>query len=222
MATRSARPAAFLPRVRARLRTRIAASTCSRVGRCGLRAVSSPRRQRSSSFSRSSSSALPARSRSEIRSVPKSQKADDPSARGSADTSVDTCADRSAAWRSARFSRNCMIVTNARRHGASQEGPHAGNKRAKVLVLKDRPRTSRHVRYGCPLGKAHGPPSGFFRHRPPAGEGASANGHPSVRGWRRDSYRSLSMHSPLPRRTTPAQKHSADLFFATKIIYVVV
>ena len=37
----------------------------------------------------------------------------------------------SAAWRSARFSRNCMIVTNARRQGGKPGCPHAGNKAVK-------------------------------------------------------------------------------------------
>ena len=32
---------------------------------------------------------------------------------------VDTRPDRSAAWRSAKFSRNCRIVTSAKRHGVN-------------------------------------------------------------------------------------------------------
>ena len=38
---------------------------------------------------------------------------------------------RMAAWRSARFSRNCRIVTNASRHGGKPGCPHAGNKAVK-------------------------------------------------------------------------------------------
>jgi hypothetical protein len=36
-----------------------------------------------------------------------------------------------AAWRSERFSANCITVTNARRHGAKAGCPRVGNKPAK-------------------------------------------------------------------------------------------
>ena len=123
-----------------RFSTRMAASTCVESVRCWPRALSQPRaRQRSSSLSSRSSSALPASRRSRNSLSTEKSKPGSVSSRLSRYFQSMRARTASAAWRSARFSRNCMIVTNASRHGGKPGWPPRGKQGGKVLVLKDRP-----------------------------------------------------------------------------------
>src|SRR5216683_2090585 len=96
----------------------------------------------------------------------------------------------SAAWRSARFSRNCRMMMGAKRHGGRPGWPHAGKSATKSSSWKSGPSASRSVRYGWPLGKA-----AWATRAISSGTGSRGCGRSDMTdvlllvGWRHDSRR---------------------------------
>jgi DNA invertase Pin-like site-specific DNA recombinase len=108
------------------------ASTWVESVRCWPRALSRPSPwQRSRSLSRRSSSALPASRRS--RNALRTEKSNPGSVSSRPSRYFQSIRARtaSAAWRSARFSRNCMMVTSAKRHGVNPGCPVGAYREAK-------------------------------------------------------------------------------------------
>ena len=131
------------------------ASTCVASVRCRPRALSSPRaRHASSSLCSRRSSAPPMSRRARNSHSTEWSKPGSSSSRLSRYFQSIRARTASAACRSGMFSRNCKMVTNARRHGGRPGWPRLGNRSAKSVSAKMVPSSSRSSRSELPLRKA--------------------------------------------------------------------
>src|SRR6516165_3114257 len=201
----------------------MAASTCVESVRCCPRVVSQPKtRPRSSSLSSKSSSALLARRRS--RNALRTEKSKPGSVNASPRRYFQSIRARtaSAAWRSARWSRNCLMVPSAKRQGGRPGWPSSGKQAAKSSSWKIVPRVSRRSRYGLPLGKAARATRAVS-----SGPGSRVWGRSDItdvlllREWRHTAVGGRSIPEPAAQehRTT---RHAIYAYFSLqKIIFVV-
>src|SRR4051794_15723504 len=123
--------------------------------RCRPRALSRPRAWQASSSLRSRrSSALPSSRRARNSHKAEWSKPGSVSSNPSRYFQSIRARTASAARRSGRSSRNCRMVTSARRHGGRAGWPSLGNRSAKSASAKMAPSSSRSLSRGLPLRKA--------------------------------------------------------------------